>query len=429
MTGPAMPSMPLVLVGINHKVAPVQIRERLAHGPERIPAALREALGDGTVIKEAVLLSTCNRVELYARADDPVQAQQQLERFLSLRAGLPPGELEQGLYVRCGQDAALHLMRVAAGLDSLILGENEILGQVRKASEFAQHAGTSGPVLSALFRYAVQAGKRARNETEVGRSELSVACVVVEMAAQVLGSLSDRTALLIGAGKISSITARALLKAGLRCIMVANRTYERAEKLARSVNGRAVRFQELDEHLAQADVVICSTGAPHIVLHVETITRAQKARGRRPLFIADLAVPRDADPQIAGISGIYLRNIDDLDTIARTSHPLTASVCSTVEGIVHDEWRAFADWCSARRCASTIEALNREAEAIYRSEVDHALGQMGPLTARQKQAVQALGKGIAGKLLHKPIVYLRGLPPDEDAAAYIKLVQALYGLP
>ncbi len=430
--GPISRSIPVLMIGLNHKVSPVEVRERLAFGPERVPLALHELMETGaseeSTINEAVLLSTCNRTEVYVRACNLAGAESRLQEFLARHAGLPVDQLRRMEYVTHGEETALHLMQVSAGLDSLVLGENEILGQVRSASEMAQSAGTNGPILSALFRYAIQAGKRARHETAIGRAEVSVASVVVELAEQAFGPLNDRTALLIGAGKISSITARALVKAGLHCIMVANRTYERAQKLAKNLNGMAVHFDALAETLVQADIVICSTGAPHIVLHANTVSDAQQARHGRPLLVADLAVPRDADPQIALIPGVRLANIDDLETVVKTSHPLTASVCSAVEEIVRQELGSFCQWCDARRCASIIQSLHLKAETIYRSEVEETLRRMGPLTSHQETLVQAMGKAIAGKLLHEPTVCLRELAPEEDISSYIEVVQELYGI-
>ncbi|MEW6405522.1 MAG: glutamyl-tRNA reductase [Chloroflexota bacterium] len=423
-------SMPILMMGLNHKVAPIQVRERLAFGSEGIPAALHDLVGDKSIVHSTVILSTCNRTEIYVQSSDFAHAELHVEEFLSRHADLTVEQVRRMVYVARGEETALHLMQVAAGLDSLVLGENEILGQVRSACEMAQSAGMSGPILSALFRYAIQAGKRARDETEIGRGEISVASVVVELAEQVFGPLplDDRVALLIGAGKISSITARALVKAGLRCVMIANRTYERAQELAKNLNGTAVHFDALDETLTQADIVICSTGAPHIVLHTDTVMKAQAARGNRPLLIADLAVPRDADPQIAAIPGVRLTNIDDLDTIVQTHHRLTASVCRSVEKIVQEELRSFCGWCNARRCASVIQALHLNAESIYQAEVQQTLRRMGSLTPHQQELIQAMGKAIVGKLLHEPTRHLRELSPDEDAAEYIEMIEELYGI-
>ena len=424
-----MESMPVLVIGLNHKVAPVEVRERLAFRTERVPDALKQILGDeSSGIKEVVLLSTCNRTEVYICTCNFSGGETRLRDFLAEHAKLSPDESWRMLYVLQGEAAAEHLMQVAAGLDSLVLGENEILGQVRSAAEIAHDAGGTGPILSALFRYAIQAGKRARSETEIGRGDISVASVVVEMAEQAFGPLNDRTALLIGAGKISSITARALVKAGLRCVLIANRTFEKAQKLAKTLNATAVHFDVLDEILMKADIVICSTGAPHIVLHADAVEKAQKIRFGRPLLIADLAVPRDADPRIASIPGVQLANIDDLEIIVKTGHPLTASIFQEVEAIVREELEDFCQWCNARRCAPVIRALHSKAESIYHAEVEQTLRRLGSLTPQQERVVEAMGKAIANKLLHEPTVHLRELSPDEDPSHYLELVQELYGI-
>jgi glutamyl-tRNA reductase len=424
--------LPILMIGLNHKVAPVEVRERLAFGPDQVIPALHELVGQrdtsGTVIKEAVLLSTCNRTEVYIHTDDFNRAESELQKFLSQHAGLSVNQLRSMEYILRGDETAMHLMEVSAGLDSLVLGEHEILGQVRSASEMAQSANTCGPILSALFRYAIRVGKRARTETSIGNGNISVACVVVELAEQVFGSLHNRTALLIGAGKISSITARALVKAGLHCVMIANRTYERAKKMAENLNGVAVHFDALGEILVQADIVICSTGAPHFVLHTDTVRKAQQLRNGRTQLIADLAVPRDADPEIASINGVQLVNIDDLETIVKTSHPLTSLVCHAVEEIARQELDFFSQWCAARRCASIIKELHEKAETICQSEVEQTLRRMGSLTPRQEELVQSMGKSIVGKLLYEPTNCLRELSPDEDASSYIEMVQQLFGI-
>jgi len=422
-------AMPILMIGLNHKVAPVDVRERLAFGPERILGALNQIFnGDSSEIREVVILSTCNRTEVYICTCDSSEGEKRLREFLAEHAKLHPEQLQKMLYVLQGESAIDHLMRVAAGLDSLVLGENEILGQVRSATEIAHDAGATGPMLSALFRYAIQAGKRARAETEIGRGEISVASIVVEIAEQAFGPLNDRTALLIGAGKISTITARALVKAGLHCVMIANRTFEKAQKLARNLNGKAVHFDVLEDVLKQADIVICSTGAPHIVLHADAVARAQKMRFGRPLLVADLAVPRDADPQIASIPGVRLANIDDLDVIVKNVHPLTASIYREVETIMQQEQEDFCQWVRARRCVPVIQALHSKAENIYQAEVEKTLQRLGPLSPRQERLVQAMGKAIANKMLHEPTIHLRELSQEEDPSTYLELVQELYGI-
>jgi glutamyl-tRNA reductase len=320
-------------------------------------------------------------------------------------------------------------MRVASGLESLVLGENEILGQVRSAAALAQSAGCSGPVLSALFRTAIVAGKRAHRETSLGSEGISVANLVVEMAEEMMGALDERTALLVGAGKISSMTARALTGAGLRWILVSNRTFERAQKLAQQLRGQAVHFDALEASLAQADIVICSTSAPHTVLHADEVQRAQERRHGRPMLIADLAVPRDADPDIDLIEGVQLVNIDGLESAMKRHHMKMNAACQQAEDISRQETQAFCRWFEERRCSAVIEALYHRAEAIYSAEAQHALSRMGPLSERQERAVQAMAKAIAGKLLHAPVTRLHELSAEKKIGSYLELTRDLYDLP
>ncbi len=432
----------LSLLGLNHTIAPVEVRERLAFAAERLTAALRELAGRLAVeacscedaAAEVVILSTCNRTEIYAWAAG--DAAGTMRRFLAERSGLDEDTLGGYLYARCGDDAGRHLLRVAAGLDSLVVGENEILGQVKDAYEVAHAAGTTGPVLAALFRFAAQAGKRVRSETDIGRAALSVGTIVVEMAQELFGPLADRTALLIGAGKMGSIAGQALVRAGLRCVLVANRTFDRAQQLAARLGGRAVRFDALTENLAAADIVICSTAAPHLVLHAEDVRRALARRHSSPLplsaspclLIADLAVPRDVDPAVADIPGVRLADIDDLDALVRAHHPLAVAVRDAAEAIVDEELAGFRAWLAARCCAPVIQALRARADAICQAEVEKTLRKLGDLSPRQREAIAAMARAIANKLLHEPIVNLKAPQDGQMAAAYVDWVARLFGL-
>jgi glutamyl-tRNA reductase len=417
----------LLVIGLNQRAACLDLRERLAFNHDQAAAALEALLGAHTpagepICQEAVLLSTCNRSEIYIISNQTGLAQAQVFQALAARAGLPQERLEAALYVFRGEEAARHLLRVAAGLDSLVTGENEILGQVKSAYQAAHDQGATGPLLSALFRYAVQAGKRVRTETDLNKAGRSTATMVVELAEEMFGCLAERTALLIGAGKISALTARALLAAGLRCILVANRTYERAVTLAHTLNGQAVHFDCLDDSLSKADIVICSTGAPHIVLHQPVVEAAMQQRPNRPLLVADLAVPRDADLEIAHISGVRLADIDSLEKLVKAHHPLAVAVLQEAEAIVEAELDAYLAWRQVHRNAPIIRALTEKAEAICQEQVLQTLRRLGELTPEQQRAIEVMGQAIAGKLLHDPITWLR--QPDTNA----ELIQALFGL-
>lgn len=419
----------LLLVGLNHKVAPVEVRERLAFTPDHIRDALPRLIERlACVGAEAVILSTCNRTELYLCAAELDQAEAVAQDFLAAHGRLSPAELKAVLYFKRGAEAAQHALRVAAGLDSLVAGENEILGQVKAASELAHAAGTTGPILSALFRSAIEVGKRVRTETELGRTALSAATVVVDLAEEIFGSLQQRTALLIGAGKMSSITARALVKAGLRCVLVANRTFERAQKLAHEVGGRVVHFDALEDSLIDADIVICSTGAPHVVLHGEAVERALQARSERPMLIVDLAVPRDADPQIGLLPNVRLIDIDDLESIVHVKRPLTVEVRAQAEAIVAAGLAEFDRWRESRSSAPTIRALQAKARTIYRHEIDRTLRKLTDLTPDQQHAVEIMGEAIASKLLRDPILLLKQPPPTMTRAEWVDVIETVFGL-
>lgn len=429
----------LLVVGVSHQFATLSVRERLAFSRERIPHLLRaltgqpdEAAADSSPLSEAVLLSTCNRTEVYAAAKDLAAAESWIRGCLARSTGLSPAALADLLYVYTDQQAVEHLLRVAAGLESLILGENEILGQVRQAGEIAQEAGSSGHILSTLFRLAVQAGKRVRSETEIGRAGRSVATVVVQLAERYLGCLSKHTALIVGAGKISSLTARALVQAGLTCILVANRTYDRAVSVARSLGSRAqaraVHFDALNEVLTAADIVICSTGAPHTVLHTDAVRKAMAARPQRPLLIADLAVPRDADPEIGNLPGVCLVDIDGLEDTACAEIPFTQEARQAAEDIVHEEASAFNEWLISRRAVPLIQELREQADAICCQQVEQTLRRMGDLTPRQERLVKAMGAAIVGKMLHAPIQGLKHPPAQVPWEEYAEMVRQLFDL-
>ncbi len=422
----------LLLVGFNHKVASIALRERLAFNQDEIRRALgtlqQEMLEENS---EVVLISTCNRTEIICHSPNPCRAEQALRQFLADKGDIPAETLDEVLYVHHQVDAARHLLRVSAGLDSLVVGENEIQGQVRTAFELAQQAGTSGPVLNRLFGTAIRAGKQVRAQTEIGQTRLSVASVVVELAEQQLGDLHHKTALLIGAGKISTLAARELVGAGLQCVLVANRTFERAQKLVQNLGAQyasAVHFDRLAEKLADADIVICSTGAPHIVLRVEDVANGMLQRPQRPMLVADLAIPRDADPAIDQIANVDLYAIDDLSKQVEEKHPLTAQAWTEAEAIVDGCLDEFRGWCESRRVVPLIRSLHAKAKLIIEAEVSQTLKRMGPISAEQQEAIEYMGQAIVNKILHEPICCIKTQPDTLDQAETLHLVEALFGL-
>jgi glutamyl-tRNA reductase len=424
----------LIVVGLNHHKASLELRESLVFSPDHVPLALQQiqkALVNTCPGSEAALLSTCNRTELVLAAYHPFQAIMQAVTFFADQAGTVPAALESLITVWQDEEAAGHLLRVAAGLESLLPGENEILGQVRHAWEIAQETGTTGPYLSTVFRFAVQAGKRVRSETEIGRMGQSYGNLVVALAQEMHGNLADRTALLIGAGKISSISAQALVRSGLRCVLVANRTFERAERLARSIGGpgtaRAVRFQALSDWLDQADIVISSTGAPHTVLHSQAVEAAMDRRSERPLLVIDLAAPRDVDPEVGDIQGVRLIDLNRLGEMIVHRWPLSAEGLACAEDIVNEELECWKSWLDERKAAPWIEALHSMAREVTQEQVARTLHRDKSFTPEQEKSIRQMAETIANRLVQKPICGLKAAAGDEAFPELARLAERLYG--
>jgi glutamyl-tRNA reductase len=402
--------MHLVLVGTSHHRAPIELRERVALDRDQAKE-LAERLG------EAVCLSTCNRTELYVVADDVEEAER---RSVAALAELEP-DVEHALYRLRDQAAALHLFRVAGGLDSLVPGEGEILGQVRSAYE----AGTPGRLLDRVFRQALHAGRKVRVQTAIGESPASVSSAAGALAEQVFGDLEGRTILLIGAGKISEQAARNLLSRRARIAFVANRTLDRAHELAQRFGADAIPLEEIGPHLAGADVVVSSTGSPGFVLDAETVESAR--RGRQLLFI-DLAVPRDLDPAIHELDGCYLFDIDDLEAIVSETLVGRRSEAERAEAIVAGEAEKFHEWQASLEIVPAIMSLRAHAEEIREAELRKAEGVLGRLDDAQRQAVESITSQIVNKLLHLPTVRMKQAAVSADGVIYAEAVRHLFGL-
>lgn len=391
--------MALLLIGLNHHTAPVSVRERLAVTPSHLPELLR-ALRE--VSSEVAVVSTCNRFEVYAAVDDAAARHAALVEALARARGIESCELACHLTTRVDADAARHLFRVAAGLDSLLVGEHQILGQVKDAFQAAQDAGTQGDLLGGLFQRAITAGKRARTETAIGDGARSLGQVAVSLARETLGDLTNRTALLVGVGKINKLAGRALIESGLRWLLVANRTFERAVEVAQTLGGRAVHFDALAQGLADADVVIVATGAPHIVIHANAVRAAMARRAARPLVIIDLAVPRNVEPSAREIENARLYDMDDLSAVVARHHPIAAAALAEAEAIVAHEVAAFLEWQRERAIAPRIVALRAQAEQIRQAEVRKALERV-TLAPEQQRALDALAASLTNKLLYAAV--------------------------
>ena len=421
--------MNVVLVGTSHRHAAVELRELVAFGSGRAGEIAATLAGEDG---EAVALSTCNRTELYLACEDSAGALERGAGALAALAGLPAGELEGSLYTLLDEDAVLHLFRVAAGLDSMIRGEGQILGQIRSAYEAAQEADATGPALHRLFRHALRAGKRVRTETGIAENPASVATAAAELVERVFEDIRGTKVLLLGAGKIGELAALELVARGASGIVVANRSLERASRLAERFGGRAASLEALDAELALADVVVSSTGSVGYLVTAEHVERALAGRRERPVFFVDIAVPRDLDPAINDLPGCYLYDIDDLQRVVTESAEGRTEEMDRAEAIVTDEAEEFRAWQRSRDVVPAITSLREFAETIRAQELARAGPRLGALSPRERRAVESLTTQIVNKLLHLPTVRLKeaaAAPTGAvDGVHYAEAVRHLFGL-
>jgi glutamyl-tRNA reductase len=412
----------VVVLGLNHRTVPLDLLERVTIDDSRLPKALHDVMSRDHV-SEAVVLSTCNRSEVYVVAEKFHPAYADLRTFFSELAFVPPEELADHLYVHDGADAASHLFSVAAGLDSAVIGEAEILGQVRQAWEKAQDEQAAGSQLNLLFRHALEIGKRARTETGIGRHVASVSTAAVAMAAERLGSLEGRSILVMGAGDMGEGMVRSLASNGVTDIRIANRTWERAADLAERVDGRAIRLADLDSSLAEVDLLLTGTGASSMLIEHADVARVMQTRAGAPLLVVDVAVPRDVDPTAADLAGVTLLDMDDLRAFAEAGQAERRREVAGVRAMVGEELERYTAVSSAREVAPLVAGLREQAEDIRRSELDRFRAKLGELDERQLEAVEALTHGIVAKLLHQPTIGLKdaaGTPKGERLAEALR---------
>jgi glutamyl-tRNA reductase len=417
----------LLALGISHKTAPLALRERLALPEGRAASVLHELVGHAE-IHEAVSISTCNRTELYLVASDPVEAENAALGALSRQAGIPPTELLGSLYSLRGMEAVGHVFAVAAGLESMIVGEAEIQGQVKRAYELALVEGVTGPITNRLFRDALGAGKRARTETAIGRSRVSVSSVAVELARGIIGELASRRVLVIGAGENGELTAKALRERGVVTVFVANRRYDRAIGLAQRFGGHAVRFDELPRELEAADIVVSSTGSPHQIVGRDELELVMKARGGRPLLLIDIAVPRDIDPSVRELAGITLFDMDDLQReVARNLGGREAEVVR-VRAILEQEVERFGDWTASLDVVPTIAALRQRGEQIVERVLRENEPRWQSLGEPDRARVALLARAVVNRLLHEPTLRMKGAAERGGSYVHLQALRELFGL-
>lgn len=422
--------MHILCLGLNHTTANVELRECLAYTPYRLEAGLAR-LGCGTDvnwnnIKELVIISTCNRVELYAAATSPIF--ETLQAYLSETQDCPVSEFSGALYRLQDQDAIRHLFEVAAGLDSVVVGEPQILGQVTDAYAAARRHGTAGKLLSRLFQSAIHAGKRARSETGISHNPASIASIAVNIIAGKVPDLAEAKVLVLGAGEMAELAVESLRKRGTKSIWVINRTLQHAQELADRWDGRADALERLPDHLPEMDVVITSTGAPHIVVRQAMVEEAMAGRAGRPLVIMDIAVPRDVEAQVKDVDGVHLYDMDTLSQRLEISLAQREAEIPKVEAILSQEQVAFQEYLAALDVIPIIVELRSQVDSIRQEEVSKAMRRMPDLTPQMEQQIDALTKAIVNKILHSPTARLREEAGGLNAADYASIARGLFGL-
>lgn len=421
--------MEIAVVGLSHKTAPVAIREKVAFAPDVLHETARTVRGL-TGITEAVILSTCNRVELYAatrRRDDGVES---LIRFMAEHHGIDLEALRPHIYVYAGTDAVRHVFRVASSLDSMVVGEPQILGQVKDAYDKAVQGSATGLVLNKFMHKAFSTAKRVRTETRIAQAAVSISFAAVELSRKIFGELTGKTVMVIGAGEMCELAATHLVENGISRVVVTNRTFERAQKLADQFGGRAVPFESFGDHLHEVDIVISSTGAPHTVLGVSEMRRAMAARKQKPMFLIDIAVPRDIEPAVNDLPNVFLYDVDDLSGIVEGNKKERVKEAEKAEGIVSEEVESFLSWTKTLEIRPTIRQLREEFEAIRQAELERTLKVFGDtLTDKQKKSLEAMSQAIVNKILHKPTLFLKQLSDNPDLDISIDAMRQMFGLP
>jgi glutamyl-tRNA reductase len=416
----------LLAIGVSHKTAPVEVRERLAV-PEAGRSDFMRELRGAADVHEAVAINTCNRTELYLVVGDPVEAESTVLAMLARQAGIRPTELATAIYSHRNCDAARHLYRVVSGLDSMILGEAEIQGQVKRSYELALAMESAGPLTNRLFKAALQTGKRIRTDTAIGERQLTLPGVAVALAREQLGTLDGRQVVIIGTGETSELAARALADSGAHAAFVATRRRDRALSLARRYHGSSVSFDELPEALHAADMVVAATASPHLLLEVNELATVMAGRDGRPLLLIDLAVPRDIDAACADLHGVSLHDIDDLQAVAGRNRKVRQAEARKAEGIIEEELQRFAVWLGSLEVLPTLAALRAHGTKIAQSVVSENDAKWESASPRDRERIDALARAVVNRLLHEPTVRMKEMR-DDRVHARMALVRDLFGL-
>ena len=417
--------MELIVIGLNHKTASIEIRERLAFSEDELEKALHQVQSLPS-FKENMIVSTCNRVEIYGAARNEDRAAYELKQFLSKFHGLPLKEFESHLYLLTSEDAVRHIFRVASSLDSMVVGEPQILGQIKSAYQLSVESKTSGLILHRLLHRAFHVAKRVRAETLIGNSPVSVSSVAVELGKKIFETLEQKTVLLIGAGEMCELAAQHLMGAGVEKIIVTNRTYERAAALADQFKGEAVPFEEMNTGLKRADIVISATNSPQYLIRHDQIQRVMKDRRQKPIFFIDIADPRDIEPKVGDIENAYLYNLDDLQRVANDNIKDREKEAQKAETLVQEEVARFVSWYRSLEVTPTIAALRRKFEEIRKGELQKTLSLHPDLTEKEKRSLEAMTSAIINKILHSPLSLLKRTHEEAVTDLYVDSLRTLF---
>ena len=419
--------MNLVIVGLNHKTSPIEIREKLSFPSGTIGDPLKK-LVHGYGLAEGVILSTCNRVEVLAITSELEKGTRQIKRFLSDFHSIPLEILDEHLYVHQGEDAVKHLFRVAVGLDSIVLGEPQILGQVKDSYGYAVEHNTAGIIVNKLYHKAFQVGKRVRTETKIGESAVSISFAAVELARKIFGELAGKTAMLVGAGEMAELAARHLQTNGVREILVANRTYEKAVELVKCFSGTAIMFREFPHYLKNVDIVITSTASPNFIIKPDQIQEVMKERRHKPMFFIDISVPRNVDPLVNNIDSCYVYDVDDLQGVVVANLQERHKEAEEAEQIIIEEIDKFYRWIKSLDVVPTIIALRQECDGIRKAELARAMPSLQSLGPKEVKVIEAMTSAIVNKILHHPVTHLKKEANKIEGDLYIDTIRKLFDL-
>ena len=420
--------MDIILVGLSHNTAPVEVREILSFSGQMLSDGIKRLRGYEN-ISECLILSTCNRVEIYAIVDQSEIGIARIKDFLhSYQTTLPLESISQHLYIHKNEAAVKHLFRVAASLDSMVVGEPQILGQVKDAFDTALLNKTTGVILNKLFKKAISVAKRVRTETRIAENAVSISYAAVELAKKIFSSLRDKRGMLVGAGEMGELAANYLVSSGIQEIVVSTRNYDRALNLAQTYNGRAVRFENFLEEMGRSDVVICSTGAPDYVIRSEHMQDIIHKRKNRPIFLIDISVPRNIDPAINKIDNVFLYDIDDMHAVVEANRRTRKEEADKGEQIIVEEVETFSKWFKSLEVVPTIVALREKVEDIRRKELERVTDKLRTLSPEEIAAVEGLTNTIISKILHGPLVALKSEANSSNGLLYVETIKKIFNL-